>query len=83
MFFQVYTDWKKRLEPAINQTIVHLTGEQTVDLKLTQTGSLIITTPERWDNISRRWKQRKSVQNVKLFIADDLHMIGAANGVRF
>lgn len=36
----------------------------------------------RWDNVSRRWKQRKNVQAVKLFVVDDLHMIGATNGVR-
>lgn len=81
MATKVYADWKRRLEPAIGHTIVLLTGEQTMDLKLAQRGQLIISTPERWDNISRRWKQRKSVQNVKLFIADDLHMIGASNGV--
>lgn len=81
---KVYSDWKRRLEPALNgATIVLLTGEQSVDLKLVQRGALIISTPDRWDNVSRRWKQRKSVQNVKLFIADDLHMIGAGNGPVF
>ncbi|ULU08307.1 hypothetical protein L3Y34_019456 [Caenorhabditis briggsae] len=83
MASKVYADWKRRLEGAIGHTVVLLTGEQTLDLKLAQRGQLIISTPERWDNISRRWKQRKSVQNVKLFIADDLHMIGANNGPVF
>ncbi len=45
-------------------------------------GNLIISTPENWDMLSRRWKQRKNVQNVSLFIVDELHLIGGENGVR-
>ena len=29
----------------------------------------------------RRWKQRKNVQNVNLFILDEAHLIGGENGV--
>lgn len=58
-----------------------LTGDTSTDLKLLNKGSLIISNAEKWDNVSRRWKQRKTVQAVKLFIVDDLHMIGGANGV--
>ena len=44
-------------------------------------GNIIISTPERWDVLSRRWKQRKNVQNVSLFIVDELHLIGGEEGV--
>nr|GEZ17745.1 hypothetical protein [Tanacetum cinerariifolium] len=37
---------------------------------------IIISTPDRWDALSRRWKQRKHVQQVSLFIIDELHLIG-------
>ena len=30
--------------------------------------------------MSRRWKQRKNVQTVALFIADELHLIGSDVG---
>lgn len=40
-----------------------------------------MSTPENWDMLSRRWKQRKNVQNVNLFIVDELHLIGGENGV--
>jgi len=36
---------------------------------------IIITTAEKWDVLSRRWKQRKNVQNVHLFIADELQVM--------
>jgi hypothetical protein len=43
-------------------------------------GNIVISTPERWDMLSRRWKQRKFVKEVALFIVDELHLIGGANG---
>jgi len=44
-------------------------------------GNIIISTPEKWDVLSRRWKQRKNVQNINLFIVDELHLIGGDVGV--
>ena len=44
-------------------------------------GNIIISTPEKWDVLSRRWKQRKNVQNINLFIVDELHLIGGEVGV--
>jgi len=40
-----------------------------------------VSTPEKWDVLSRRWKQRKNVQTVSLFIVDELHLIGGDEGV--
>ena len=44
-------------------------------------GNIIVSTPERWDVLSRRWKQRKNVQTISLFIVDELHLIGGDEGV--
>ena len=60
--------------------VVELTGEATADVKLLDKGNIVITTPEKWDMLSRRWKQRKPVQNVALFIVDELHLLGGRNG---
>jgi len=38
-------------------------------------GQIIVTTAEKWDVLSRRWKQRKNVQNINLFIVDELQVI--------
>lgn len=77
----MYNDWQERIGDTLQKTVVILTGEPSTDLKLLQRGQLIIATPEKWDNVSRRWKQRKNVQAVRLFVVDDLHMIGSTNGV--
>ncbi len=60
--------------------VVELTGEATADVKLLDKGNIVIATPEKWDMLSRRWKQRKPVQNVALFIVDELHLLGGRNG---
>ncbi|GAN05971.1 pre-mRNA splicing factor [Mucor ambiguus] len=64
----------------LNKEVVALTGETSADLRLLERGDIICCTPTQWDVISRRWKQRKNVQNVDLFIADEIHMIGGDLG---
>ena len=44
-------------------------------------GNIVISTPDKWDVLSRRWKQRKNVQNVSLFVLDEAHLIQEENGV--
>ncbi|KAF5400264.1 U5 small nuclear ribonucleoprotein helicase [Paragonimus heterotremus] len=75
-----YADWTNRFGEKLGKRVVRLTGETSVDLKLLARGQIIVTTPEHWDVLSRRWKQRKNVQNVNLFIADNLHLVGAECG---
>ena len=58
-----------------------LTGETGADLKLLAKGNIIVCTPEKWDVLSRRWKQRKNVQNVDLFVVDELHLLAEPDGV--
>lgn len=41
---------------------------------------MIVSTPEKWDVLSRRWKQRKNVQNVDLFIVDELQLLAEVSG---
>uniref|UniRef100_A0A7S2ZN48 Uncharacterized protein n=1 Tax=Rhodosorus marinus TaxID=101924 RepID=A0A7S2ZN48_9RHOD len=58
-----------------------LTGETTADLRVLATpGVLVVCSPEHWDNISRRWKQRKVINNVSLFIVDDVHYVAGHSG---
>ncbi|KAM3925303.1 U5 small nuclear ribonucleoprotein 200 kDa helicase [Leptodactylus fuscus] len=77
---QVFMDWFEKFQDRLYKKVVLLTGETSTDLKLLGKGNIIISTPEKWDILSRRWKQRKNVQNVSLFIVDETHLIGGANG---
>jgi len=75
-----YRDWEKKFGGGLKLAVVELTGETTTDLKLLEKGQIIISTPEKWDALSRRWKHRKHVQQVSLFIIDELHLIGGQRG---
>ena len=78
----MYSDWHVRFGQRLGKKVVQLSGETSTDLRLLKEGTVIMATPEHWDILSRRWKQRKNVQNVHLFIVDELHLIGGENGVR-
>ena len=75
-------EWRERLGRGLGLEVFELTGEAQTDLDLVKRGNIIVSTPERWDVISRRWKiaSRKPVQQVALFIVDELHLVGGANG---
>ncbi|KAK3020100.1 hypothetical protein RJ639_003724 [Escallonia herrerae] len=75
-----YNEWKEKFGEGLGMKVVELTGETATDLKLLEKGQLIISTPDKWDALSRRWKQRKHVQQVSLFIVDELHLIGGQGG---
>ena len=77
----MYNEWHLKFQMQLGKKVVLLTGETSTDLKLLAKGNVIISTPDRWDVLSRRWKQRKNVQNVNLFVIDELHLIGGENGV--
>ena len=73
--------WQQRFA-AISGTkaVEKLTGEITADLKTLDRSDLILATPTQWDVLSRQWRRRKNVQNVELFLADELHMLGGQHG---
>ncbi|KAL5528515.1 BRR2 [Sanghuangporus sanghuang] len=60
--------------------IVSLTGETAADLRLLEKGDVVVCTPVQWDVLSRRWKQRKNVQNIGLLIADEVQLVGGEIG---
>ena len=36
---------------------------------------IIMATPEKWDHLSRKWKQRKVIHKVGLYIFDEMHLL--------
>jgi pre-mRNA-splicing helicase BRR2 len=71
-------DWEHKF--AEFAKVVELTGETAADVKVLDKGNIIISTPEKWDALSCRWKQIKHIQHVSLFIVDELHLLGSDKG---
>ncbi|KAF8063039.1 BRR2A [Scenedesmus sp. PABB004] len=74
-----HKDWSERLAP-LGVRVARLTGDATTDVRLLGDSHVVLATPQQWDALSRRWKQRKAVQGVALFIVDEMHLLGGAPG---
>ncbi|EDQ89655.1 uncharacterized protein MONBRDRAFT_36978 [Monosiga brevicollis MX1] len=77
---QTAAAWRDLFGAKLGKTVVSLTGDSSADLKLVGRGDLIVATAEQWDVISRRWKQRRHVQAVNLYIVDEAHLLGGDKG---
>lgn len=60
--------------------MVELTGDVTPDMRAISKADVIVTTPEKWDGISRSWQTRNYVQDVALLVIDEIHLLGDERG---
>lgn len=73
-------DWTARLVGSMGLKLVELTGDNTPDTRTIRDADIIITTPEKWDGISRSWQTRSYVRKVALVIIDEIHLLGGDRG---
>ncbi|KAJ7978726.1 DExH-box ATP-dependent RNA helicase [Quillaja saponaria] len=73
-------DWRKGLVSQLGKKMVEMTGDYTPDLLALLSADIIISTPEKWDGISRNWHSRSYVTKVGLMILDEIHLLGADRG---
>ncbi|SCV02462.1 LAME_0H01068g1_1 [Lachancea meyersii CBS 8951] len=74
------TEWRKKITPVTGDKVVELTGDSLPDPKDVRDATIIITTPEKFDGISRNWQTRKFVQEVSLIIMDEIHLLASDRG---
>lgn len=73
-------DWKIRIEEKLGKKVIELTGDVTPDMRAIAQADLIVTTPEKWDGVSRSWQNRSYVQKVAILIIDEIHLLGEDRG---
>ncbi|EDX12805.1 GD19029 [Drosophila simulans] len=74
-------DWEQRFQrSSLGLKVVELTGDVTPDIQAIRESQLIVTTPEKWDGISRSWQTREYVQHVSLIVIDEIHLLGEDRG---
>ena len=74
-------DWKIRLGGQnLKKSVLELTGDCTPDLAALKDADLLITTPEKWDIITRKSGERAYVELVKLLIIDEVHLLHDSRG---
>jgi len=74
------TDWKVRLQEKLKKPVIELTGDITPDVQAIKKAKVIVTTPEKWDAVSRSWQTRSFVQAVRLIVIDEIHLLGEDRG---
>ena len=74
-------DWQLKLN-ILSLRCAELTGDTDhATLKTIQSADVIITTPEKWDSMTRKWKDHaKLMQLVKLFLIDEVHILKEKRG---
>jgi ATP-dependent DNA helicase HFM1/MER3 len=74
-------DWQKKFN-IHGLTCAELTGDTDFDqLRKVQQAQIIITTPEKWDSVTRKWRDNsKLVQMIKLFLVDEVHILKDSRG---
>ncbi|KYB27053.1 activating signal cointegrator 1 complex subunit 3 [Tribolium castaneum] len=72
-------DWTPKFAK-IGKKVVEVTGDVTPHSSLISTSHIIITTPEKWDGMSRNWLQKDFVKQVGLIIIDEIHLLAEDRG---
>ncbi|CAM9338858.1 unnamed protein product [Ectocarpus sp. 12 AP-2014] len=84
---QTLDDWTAKFSP-LGIRLAELTSDSTsglskgsVSLRDLASADVILTTPEKWDSITRRWKEHAFlVGTVALVLVDEVHTIGEERG---
>ncbi|KAG9239045.1 Sec63 Brl domain-containing protein [Amylocarpus encephaloides] len=74
-------DWSSKFAH-LSLQCAELTGDTTQgEMARVRDASIIVTTPEKWDSITRKWADHhKLVQMVKLFLIDEVHIVKDVRG---
>jgi len=73
-------DWRSRICKPTKRKLVEMTGDSLPEAREVREADIIITTPEKFDGISRNWQTRKFVQEVSLVIMDEIHLLASDRG---
>ncbi|KHE80313.1 P-loop containing nucleoside triphosphate hydrolase protein [Neurospora crassa] len=74
-------DWEKKFSH-MGLKCAELTGDTSqAEMRRVGEASIIVTTPEKWDSITRKWQDhRRLLQLVELFLIDEVHILKDVRG---
>ncbi|GAA5919330.1 hypothetical protein JCM6882_002778, partial [Rhodosporidiobolus microsporus] len=75
------SDWKRKFEIGLGWTVQELTGDSdtgTTAWRDVAKARIIVTTPEKWDAMTRKWHDHGTVLGqLRLFCIDEVHTVGS------
>ncbi|EUD65104.1 adenosinetriphosphatase [Plasmodium inui San Antonio 1] len=57
-----------------------LTGDVQIDTKILQKSNIILCTPDRYNNLSKKWRRKKILQSINLYIFDHMELLDTSQG---
>lgn len=74
-------DWRQKFE-LLSMEVAELTGDTSqTEMRRVRQATIIVTTPEKWDSITRSWSDhRKLLDLVELFLIDEVHLLKEPRG---
>lgn len=71
-----FQDWEEKFS-CIGVKCKEVTGDSEInDITKLYPYQLILTTPEKWDSLTRKWRDyREFVDSIKLFLIDEIHLL--------
>ncbi|KAI9205269.1 P-loop containing nucleoside triphosphate hydrolase protein, partial [Polychytrium aggregatum] len=75
------SEWKEKFGP-FGITCNMLTGDtENANLAEVKRSNIIVTTPEKWDSTTRRWKDNRQLMGlVRLLLVDEVHVLKESRG---
>ncbi|ENI06937.1 hypothetical protein COCC4DRAFT_191373 [Bipolaris maydis ATCC 48331] len=74
-------DWETKFNK-IGLKCAELTGDSDIsDLRHVQSANIIITTPEKWDSMTRKWRDHEKLMRlIRVFLIDEVHILKEDRG---
>ncbi|KAI4950056.1 hypothetical protein J4E91_004712 [Alternaria rosae] len=74
-------DWDAKFHK-LGLKCAELTGDSDLgDLRNVQSANIIITTPEKWDSMTRKWKDHEKLMRlIRVFLIDEVHILKEDRG---
>ncbi|KAJ9458179.1 putative U5 small nuclear ribonucleoprotein 200 kDa helicase [Diplonema papillatum] len=76
---EVVSNFGARLAP-FQMKVSELTGDSSMTRAEIAASHMIVTTPEKWDIVTRKAGEKTHMQQVKLLIIDEIHLLHDARG---
>ena len=71
-----FLEWQDKFGPTLGLRLAEVTGDTFMTNNEMSEADIILSTPEKWDSVSRKWNEMEAfVGAIKLLMVDEVHFI--------
>jgi ATP-dependent DNA helicase HFM1/MER3 len=76
LVMQKYQEWQDKFGESMRLRMAEVTGDNSMSHTEMAAADIILSTPEKWDSVSRKWNEMEAfVSAIKLLMVDEIHFI--------